>query len=89
MNVFALLMVFVVAIAAVMGIAYMGSKVNAGPVVDTYGNTTNATTNATQSIVTNVTATGTQVGTGIVVLIGFAIALIIILALVYVATKYL
>ena len=90
MNIFALLMVFAVAAAAVIGISYIGSKVNAGPVYDTYGNTSGNTTNSTQAVMGNMTATGTTVGTGIIVMLAALIAISVLVALGWVAIgKYL
>ena len=87
MNLFALFMLFIVAVAAVMGIVLIGAKTGTSPFVDTYGNTAGNATNESQALVGNLTAVGTQVGGGAVILIGGIIALVIILALVYVATR--
>lgn len=87
MNLFALFMLFIVIIAAIMGIALIGAKTSTTPYVDTYGNTAGNATNESQAIAGNLTATGSQVGGGAVLLVGGIIALVIILALVYVATK--
>lgn len=87
MNLFTLFMLFVVMIAAVLGIALIGSKTGTSPYVDTYGNTAGNVTNESQAIAGNLTATGSQVGAGAVLLVGGIIAIIIILALIFVATK--
>ena len=80
MNIFALLLLFVITVAAVMGLAYAGSHMQTTPISDTYGNTTSAATNASQSLMGNVTATGQQAGGGVIILIGVVIAAVIFIA---------
>ena len=80
MNVLGLLLLFVIAIAAVMGLFYIGSHVATSPAVDTYGNATSTTVNASQSLMGNVSATGMQVGGGVIILIGVVIAAVIFIA---------
>jgi hypothetical protein len=80
MNVGALLMLFLVACAAVICVALIGSKYTA-PYVDTQGNTTNNVTNSSQAIAGNLTATGSQVGGGVIFLIAGIFCIFIIGAL--------
>ena len=87
MNLFGLFMLLIVMIAAVMGIVLIESKTGTSPYVDTYGDMAGNATNESQTLAGNLTAVGTQVGAGAVVLVGGIIALVIILALVYVATR--
>lgn len=86
MNLFALFMLFVVAVAAVMGLILIGNH-HSTTIADTYGNVAGNTTNESQAIVGNLTATGTRVGGGAILLVVGIIAAVIILALVYVARK--
>jgi len=81
MNVGALLMLFLVAVAAVIGIIYI---THAGPTtpVDTFDRASSPNANATHELETNLTATGTQVGGGVILLIAgiFVILIIALLA---------
>ena len=86
MNIFGLLMLFAVGIAAIFGIIMIGANHSDAP-VDTYGNTTSEDTNQSRNISGNLTATGTQVGTGAVVLIAGIIIVVVILGLIFIAKK--
>lgn len=85
MNLGSLLLLFAIMVGAIFGIFLIASK-NTATVVDTYGNVAGNETNQSQSLVTNLTATGTQVGGGAVILVGGIIALVVLGALVGVAT---
>ena len=86
MNVFTLLMLFAVMIAAVFGLAYVGSRTATTPPVDTYGNTTDAATNASQATVGNMSATGQTIGGGALLLVVGIIGAVVIGAMVMIAT---
>jgi len=86
-NIGMLLFLFLVGIAAVGGLYVVASSSTGSPVIDTYGNTTDAATNATQGIVQNVTQTGLTVGGGVILFIGFILVLVVLIALFMVATK--
>jgi len=86
MNLFGLFLILIVAIAAIMAVALIGSQ-HQTAVVDTYGATMSNETNTSQATAGNLTATGTQVGTGAVLLIGGIISAVVIGALVLIATR--
>jgi hypothetical protein len=77
MNIFALLLLFVVAVAALFGLAYAGSHMQTAPVADSYGNYTSSSVNASQAVVGNLTAQGQQVGGGVIILITLVIAAVV------------
>ena len=86
MNLFALLMLFLVGAAAVFGLILIGSG-HQQAIVDTYGNTSSAATNASQGIVSNLSATGEQVGGGAVLLVVGVIGAVLFLAFIALARK--
>lgn len=86
MNLFALFMLLIVGVAAVMAVVLIGSQ-HSQPIVDTYGATMSNETNQSQATAGNLTATGTQVGTGAVLLVGGIISAVVIGALILLATR--
>lgn len=88
MSVIGVLFLFLIAIAAVGGLYVIGaSTTNAGTITDTYGSTLDAASNTSQSVIQNTTATGLTVASGVILFIGFIVLLIVVIALVAVATK--
>ena len=65
-----LMFLFLLVIAAVVGIIAIGAKSNTTPFVDSYNHTTDNQTNTTQDVVVKTATTGTQVGAAAVFLIG-------------------
>lgn len=63
MNIFALLFIFVVAIAAIIGLAYAGNLAHTN-VIDSYNQTQGNVSNQSENMTVNLTATGTKVGSG-------------------------
>jgi hypothetical protein len=84
MNVLTILFVFLLAAAALIGIAYVGSHATAN-VTDSYGNTMDVSGNSSQALAGNLTATGSRVGGGALLLIVGVFAAIILGGLVLVA----
>ena len=80
-----LFMLFVVAIGAVMGLAFIGSQVTGNAVTDTYGNAVSNSTNNTSVAVQGVLATGQEVGGGVIIFIALIIGAVILVLLAAVA----
>lgn len=87
MNVGALLVLFLVAVAAVVGVVYIGSHSPATTPKDTFDRASSADANSSYALAGNLTATGTQVGSGAILLIAFVILLVVIGALVFIASR--
>ena len=87
MNLGMLFLLFVVAIGAIMGLAFIGSQATANPVIDTYGSGMSAATNNTMNATQGALAAGQTVGGGVIILIALVIGGVILLLLVAVAVR--
>jgi beta-lactamase regulating signal transducer with metallopeptidase domain len=88
MNLGGLFLIFIVVVAAVMGLILISSQTTpATNITDTYGTAMSNTTNQSQAAVSNLTATGTQIGAGVLFLIVGIIGAIIFGLLILVATR--
>ena len=85
MNLGMLFLLFVVAIGAVMGLAFIGSQVTGNVVTDTYGNNVSSATNNTSVAVQGVLATGQTIGGGVIIMIALIIGAVILVLLAAVA----
>lgn len=86
MNVGMMLMLFLVACASIMGLFFVANQYSV-PVTDTYGNVLSNQSNNTSVVVQDIAGAGLDIGTGVIIFIAMIIGVIMLVALVSMASS--